>query len=286
MRYLGPSVLVAMAFVAFMAAPAAAKEPASFESYLNEPHAMGTLAVSAGPDYIKLAWNGLTLGDQASHDIRELADGALSGEKDGRVDSKELNDALFALRALFESNFNKAANHHDLSGVVLIDRAEAQKVEVTKLTTKGLEGDVDQAAPVEVTLEILVSFPNVDDGKDVHTVRVDLGRYFLSPKEKDEDGDGHADAASPARDLTLTVGGAPGWTLDSASVQPACAAEDIRDGRMVFHGDDVDCFTGHDGVLLSFAITGKGTGKNFLPGFGLAPLVAGAALVLARRRFA
>jgi hypothetical protein len=267
------------------ALPATAQEAESdespqwnFEAYLDEAHSWGDLAVKVGPDSVDLSWTGLTLGDQASSDLRQLADGALSGEKDGQVDETELDDFTFGLTALFESQFGKYANNHAFSGFVLIDQAEAQKVEVTHVAAENLAGDVEQAGSVIVGVAINIAFPNVDDHKDVHTVRFDLGPYFIQQSHDEE-------AESLAGDLTLAVQGADGWSIDAESIQPACAAESFSEGRMVFAGDDVDCFTGHDGVLLSFAINGQGTrDSNFLPGFELVALVAalGAALFVRR----
>jgi hypothetical protein len=276
--------LAVVALVGF-ALPATAQEDGddspgwNFEAYLKEAHSWGALTAHVGPDSVALTWSGLTLGDEASSDLRHLADGALSGEKDGNVDAKELDDFTFGLTALFESQFGKYANQHAFSGFLLIDQAEAQKVEVEHVEAEGLEGSVDQAGPITVEVALDIAFPNVDDHKDVHTVRFDLGPYFLQESHND-------DAESLAGDLTLTIAGADGWTIDAQSIQPTCAAESLEDGQLVFAGDDVDCFTGHDGVLLSFAINGHGTrDSSFLPGFeGLFAALALVGVLVLRRR--
>lgn len=285
MRKLPVFGVALLALVAF-AMPAAAEEEAAsdeqrwnFEAYLQEAHSWGQITVSVGPDSVEFVWSGLTLGEQASADLRELADGALSGEKDGEVDETELDDFTFALSALFESQFGKVANHRAFSGFLLIDQAEAQDVKVTNVGAEHLAGSVDQTDPIVVEVALAIDFPNIDDYKDVHTVRFDLGSHFIEEGHEEE-------AQRLAGDLTLAIQGAEGWTIDAASVQPACAAESLEEGALVFSGEDVSCFTGRDGVLLTFAINGEGKREaSFLPGLELLGLAAalGVGLVLRRR---
>lgn len=277
MRWFLLALVVALAPMAASTPAAADSRSWNLDRYLSEPHSWGTITINTGPDVLTLDWSGLVLGDQASKDLRGVADGALSGKKDGTVDAKERDDVTFALKAFFESSFAKAANNHAFSGLVLIDQAEAQKVTVTSLTADGLTGPVDGDTPVAVTVGLKIDFPNIDDHKDVHTVKVDLGDAFVDGGHDDQ-------AAKLVGDLTLRVGTVPDWTLDRASVQPACAADRFDNGVLVFHGDDVPCFTGTSGVLLTFAIDGHGRSSNVLPGVGLAAVVAALALALVRRR--
>jgi len=270
--------LVGMALPATAQDETADDEPRNFETYLSEAHSWGSLGIHVGPDFVAIDWSGITLGENASSDLRHLADGAISGDKDGQVDESELDDFTFGLSAIFQNTFGKFANNHAFSGFVLIDQAEAQGVEVTGVDADGLTGDVDQGGLVTVGIQLRIAFPNVDDYRDVHTVRFDLGSYFIQEGNEEE-------ADRLAGDLTLTVDGADGWTIDGASVNPQCAADSFQDGRLVFEGDDVACFTGHDGVLLSFAINGDGQReKNFLPGFEAAFVALALVGVVALRR--
>ena len=276
---------IALVAIVGWAAPATAEADSSgpnwdFERYMQEAHGLGDLKITVGPDSMVLDWAGIELGQEASEDLRIVADGALSGEKDGRVDRKEADDLTFALTALLENAFGKYANNHRFSGLVLIDDSEAQSAQVTHLEVQDLVGPVDQPAPLTASFTVGIPFPNVDEAKDVHAVRLDMGPYYI--REGDDD-----QGARFAGDLTLTIAAADGWTLDQESVQPGCAADQYEDGTLVFAGDDVSCFTGHPGLLLSFAITGHGQShRSFLPGFELPLLVAALALVgvLARRR--
>lgn len=262
-----------------MVASAAEDGERSAERYLKDAHSWGEMLFTVGPNFIDLDWNGVSLGPNASTDLRGFADGTFSGEKDGVVDAEEVEDLQRALIGLFEIEFGKYANHHQYSGYVLIDEAEPQGVEVTALDVEGLEGPTNQTGPVTISLSLHVSFPNVDEGKDVHTVKIDLGkRYFPT----DESGQ----ARVLAGDLTVTVQAKPNWSIDPASVQPECAADAYLNGYLYFSGDDIDCFTGHSGLLLLFSITGQGEGGNSLPGFefGLIFVAVGLVGAALRRR--
>jgi hypothetical protein len=281
MRFSVPAIFVTALLVLTPAMAAAdedeGKRPWSFQAYLDEAHSWGDITVAVGPDFMTITWDGIILGEQASRDLRGLIDGALSNEKDGEVDATELNDFTFALRMLGQSEFNKIVSHRAVSGVVLIDQAEAHSATVQKVSTQGLEGPVDQEQLATLGFVVDITFPNVDSHKDLHTVRIDLGNHFIRSDHDEE-------AARLAGDLSLTITGANGWTIDPASIQPACASEQYADNKMTFEGDDVGCFTGRSGLLLTFAITGKGKrDASFLPGFE-AVIVLAAAVLLARRR--
>lgn len=251
-----------------------------FEAYLEESHSWGHITVSAGPNFLRLNWDDVELGPEASADIRELADGAFSNEKDGLVSEEEKEQFLEAISSLFENQFARVANHHSVSGIVLIDNAEASEAEVTRVAADGLEGPVDQDGGITAAFTIWINFPNIDESKDVHTVRIDLGPRFIREGHEDE-------AGEFAGDLTLTFSGSDGWSIDAASIQPECAGDNYEGGHIVLTSDDIDCFTGRSGVLLAYAITGEGEAKDhFLPGFelGLLGLAAALGIVLRRRR--
>ncbi len=250
-----------------------------FEAYLEEAHSWGDVTVTAGPDFLELDWDGLEMGPSAARDARYFADGILDGEEDGQVDEDEADQFLFGLGAVLEHSVPKVLNRHELSGIVLIDQAEASDADVTRTEADGLVGPVDSDEGIVAGFTIVIEFPNIDDDKDIHTVRVDLGDYFIPSGHED-------DADDFAGDFSLTFQGADGWSIDEDSIQPGCAADNYEDGAIVFTGDDIDCFTGHDGILLAFAITGQGDESHALPGFEAALLagVLGGAWVLARRR--
>lgn len=252
----------------------------SFQAFMDEAHSLGTVTITVGPDSMRLDWDGLQLGEQASSAVRSLADGAMSDEADGTVTDAEASDFLVALQVLAEREFRKIANHHDFGGFVLIDQAEAGELNVDLFEADGLAGDVDEGGPITVTMGLAVEFPNLDKGKDIHTVTIDLGDTYL---HESEDGS----AATMVGDLTLVVQPVADWTMDLSSVAPDCAFESYQEGKLVFTGDDAQCFTERSGILLSFAITGEGVDDpNFLPGWGLVAAVSGLGLgARLRRRF-
>lgn len=277
-------IAVAFAMAAFSASLASGQgddQPGwDFEAYLAEAYGAGALTVSVGPDHVGVDWSDIEFGAQASRDVRDLADGALGGEPDGVVTAQEAEDFQIALRVLLEREFGKFANHRAFSGIVLIDQAEAQDVEITGLQASGLAGDVEGDETIKLSWQAVVAFPNVDKGNDLHVVRVDLGSYSIQQGHEDE-------VEDATKDLEVTITGAPGWAIDAASVEPTCAQDTFDGESLVFVGQDVDCFTGRSGVLLAFAITGNGEDDpNFLPGFEVAGLVAalGVGMSVLRRR--
>jgi hypothetical protein len=251
----------------------------SFESIFDGSNSWGDLTFNFAADAVEVDWSGITLNADASRAARAVADGAMSGEKDGVVSDDEFDSFKSALQALLENEFGKWANNHAFSGFVLIDQAEAQEAEVSKLDATGMTGPVDAETPVTASFAIRVGFPNVDDYKDIHTVRVDFGDYYLTQPSE-------GDTERFAGDLTLTLTGMDDWTLDPASVHPECASAGYADGKLVYEGEDASCFTGKSGVVLVFAITGEGKqSSNFLPSLQLLGAISalGAAVALRRR---
>ena len=282
MRFGTLSGLWIAAVVTLAALPAATADSSTSEQYLREAESWGDITFTVGPNSILVSWAGIEMGPNASRAIREAADGVLSeDEKDGQVSEEEADQFEFGLSGMFEGEFGKWVNQRDYSGIVLIDNAQADEVSVDNLDTQGLVGAVDQEGGITASLDVTVSFPNLEDGEDIHTVSFDMGKYYF----KDVD-DEHV--ASFLGDSTVIVGPAQDWSLDTESVQPDCAAENVDEGQMVFAGEDIGCFTGHSGVIISFAITGEGAEreKSFLPGFELVGLLSAllSGLVVIRRR--
>lgn len=270
-----------VAVVALAALPVATADSTS-EQYLKEAESWGDITFTVGPDSIIVSWAGIEMGPNASLKIRQVA-AALDDEGDNdTVSEDEAEQFTLALATLFEGEFGKWVNQRDYSGIVIIDEAQADEVTVDNLVAEGLVGPVDQEGGITASLDVTVAFPNLDEDADQHTVSFDMGKYYF--KDADEE-----QVAAFLGDSTVVVASADAWDVDPESIQPDCAAENLEGGQMVFAGDDIGCFTGRSGVILSFAITGQGTEreKSFLPGFELLGLLSAlvVGLVTIRRRF-
>lgn len=251
-----------------------------FEAYLSEAHSWGELTFTVGPDRILVDWKGITLGPEASRALRELADGFFDEEDDGVVDRSERDDLVFAVSSMFRHAFAGLAEAPPEDVGLFIDDVPPGQLAVSYVTTDGLVGPVDRDDPIVVSAGLRIGFPDVDDGRSRHSVRLDMGPFYFERGFEDE-------ARRVAGDLTLVVGAQKHWSFDADTIRPDCVAQAHRDGRIVLSGADVACFTGHDGVLLAFDVVGRPLPFHYLPGFDAlvvaVGVVMGAALAARRR---
>lgn len=252
----------------------------SFETYLAEAHSFGQANIDVGPSSISVDWQDITLGEEASQDLRSVVDGMFDSEsKDGVVSDDEYEDFANAFRLLIESQFGNFAAEDDYAGLVRIDQSSPESAEVTLFEAEGLTGAVDQSGQIVADVGLLINFEATDSDETLHTVKLDMGPYYFKEGKEDK-------ARDVAGDFVLTVGPAADWNIDPESIQPDCVAQNYQDGELVFTGEDVSCFTGpSDGPLLAFAIETEPS--HFLPGPGgalFALALASMAIVLRRRQ--
>ncbi|MGH2669025.1 MAG: hypothetical protein ACRDH5_07920 [bacterium] len=251
----------------------AAPQP-GFQDLQREVQSVGDIEVSVGSKSIVISWQGITLGANVSTWLRDKVDGL--AEEDGNVTQEEADSAELLLREFIQKEFRQYAHDERLNGYLLIDQSNPSGAVVNNLVAEGIEGPVVSAEGIRLSFVTTIAFET--RSADVHTVKLDMGRYYFRAVDT-------AKAQDLVGDFTLTVQGASGWAIDPATVQPGCAAEKLADGKMVFTVDDVNCFTGRSGVLMSFSITGKDDTSS-VPGFGGAFLALGllvAAVALRRR---
>jgi hypothetical protein len=248
----------------------------SMEGMMEEVQSLGDLTVTVASKEVTFDWSGIEVGPNMSAWIRKMVDDI--GNGDGFVNASEMEYGEAVLKLFVRQEINSIITDVGASGYFLIDTNNAQAADVTSLMTDGLVGEVNGTQPI--TLDFTASLGFATRSKDVHTVRLDMGKYYFVPIDNES-------ASAFAGDFTLTVVGGDGWAIDGDSVQPQCAADawDESTGSLTFNAEDVECFTGHTGLLLAFSISGGNDG-GFAPGLGLPLLILGliGAVAVARRR--
>lgn len=249
----------------------------SFQSLQEGVNSLGAMEISVGSKAVSVSWQGIEIGANLSAWIREKVSD-LDGEGDpANVSEQEAEDARVLLTHYVQQEFDIYAHDDRFNDYLLIDQSSPSGAEVTSLVASGLEGPVAQEQGISLSFAAAVGFAT--RSADVHTVKLDMGRYYFRAVDEEK-------AADLVGDFSITVKGSDGWSIDPSSIQPECVADNFVDGAMVFTAEDVNCFTGRSGVLVGFSITGGEDGA-MLPGFealGLLVALVGAG-VLARRRF-
>jgi PGF-CTERM protein len=275
------SILALGALLVSLASTATAQddpEPSnpSFQDMQSQVQSVGDIEVSVGSKAIVISWQGITLGANLSSWLREKVDGLDGNEPDGTINAEEADNAKLLLENYIAQEFRSYAHDERLSGYLVIDHTNPEGATVDSLAADGITGPVVSDQGISLSFVTTIGFPT--QSADVHTVKLDMGRYYFQAVDPEQ-------APAIADDFTLTVRGGNGWSIVPDSVQPSCASEKLADGAMVFTVDDVNCFTGRSGVLMSFSVSGGDDGSS-IPGFGGALWVVGllGAGLLFRRR--
>jgi PGF-CTERM protein len=268
-------------FISLAATATAQDEPEptnpSFQDLQSQVESVGDIEVSVGSKAIVISWQGIVVGANLSSWLREKVDGLDGNEPDGTISEEEADNAKLLLENYISNEFRAYAHDDRLSGYLVIDHTNPEGAEVNSLVADGIVGPVASDEGITLSFVTTVGFPT--HSADVHTVKLDMGRYYFRAVDSSQ-------APAIADDFTLTIRGGNGWSIVDDSVQPACAAEKLADGAMVFTVDDVNCFTERSGVLMSFSIAGGDDGSS-IPGFGGGLGVVGllgAGLVFRRRQ--
>lgn len=256
-------VLALGALFVGLASSAAAQDEGStapsFADLQSQVESIGDVEVSVGSKAIVISWQGIVLGANLSSWLREKVDGLDGNEPDGNISQEEAENAELLLREYIGKEFRSYAHDERLSGYLVIDHTNPEGAQVNSLVADGITGPVVSDQGISLSFVTTVAFPS--RAADVHTVKLDMGRYYFQPVNTSQ-------APDVAQDFTLTVRGGDGWSIVPEAVQPACAAEKLVEGRMVFTIEDINCFTERSGVLMSFSIAGGDDGSSAIPGFG------------------
>ncbi|HLE48312.1 MAG TPA: hypothetical protein VI818_08455 [Candidatus Thermoplasmatota archaeon] len=272
-------VLTLVTFVLSLAVPTATASP-SFEDLQKELTDVGSIEVSVSSTSIAVSWQGIEIGPNASAMVRDMVDGMDGNEKDGNVSEEEADLAETVIKTFVQNEFDFYTHRENYqSGLLVIDAVNPKTAKVDALAAGGLIGPVMQEEGITLSFVTSILFPT--KAADVHTVKLDMGRYYFHQVNESK-------ASEMVDDFSLTVRGFDGWSIDAASIQPECGAEqyDEESGAMVFTAEHVNCFTGHSGVLLGFSITGgSDTAWDVpAPGAPIAIAILGLAGFLLRRR--
>jgi hypothetical protein len=277
-------VLLAATALAILLVPAAAAQDGGEESYspsietmMAEVEDLGSIDVSVSSKQIAFEWTGIQIGANVSSWLRGMVDEL--GDQNGTVEVAEMEQGESLLKPFLAAEMNALVTDTRSSGYFLIDTNNAQSVEVTSLVTEGMVGAVNSTTPIR--LDFTAAFTFATQSKDVHTVKLDMGQYYFS----DVNG---TQAEAAAGDFALTIQGGDGWSIDADSIEPECAREayDASSGAIVLGAQDIECFTGHSGLLIGFSISGGDDGIFGIPGFELPLLILGliGGMVAIRRR--
>lgn len=272
------AVLGALGLFSLMLAGTAAAEGENpdFQTVQEDVDDLGNIELIVGSKSLTVSWQGIQIGGNVSSWLREKVDGLDGTDVDGEVNADEADAAELLLRQYVQNEFDIYAHDDRFNDYLLIDQSSPAGAEVSNLVASGIEGPVVSEEGITLSFAAVIAFPT--RSADVHSVKLDMGRYYFRSVDETQ-------AAGAVGDLAITVKGAQGWTI--SDVQPECAADNLQDGALVFTTEDLDCFTERTGVLLGFTITGQDEDSAFnLPGFegiGLVAALAAAGLVLRRR---
>lgn len=272
-------VLTLVGVALSLALPTAAASP-SFNDLQKELKDVGSIEVSVSSKAIVVSWQGIEIGPNASAMVRDMVDGMDGNEKDGNVSEGEADLAQTVIKTFVQNEFDYYTHHENYdAGLLLVDAVNPKTAKVDGLAAGGLMGPVVQEDGITLSFVTSILFPT--KAADVHTVKLDMDRYYFHEVNESK-------ASEMVGDFSLTVRGYDGWSIDPASIQPDCAAEQYSDetGAMVFTAEHVNCFTGHSGVLLAFSITGgqDNTWDVPAPGAPIGIAVLALAGLLLRRR--
>lgn len=278
-----PSAVLVGLLALVLAVPSGTAQSSNpgFEDVQRDLKDFGDVTVTVGPKSLTVTWQGIEIGPGISTWLREKVDG-LGGddERDGNVSEDEAEVAKEYVKMFLQREFNIYSGDSRYSGYLLIDYANPKGAEVTQLDVTGLVGPVESDEGIGLGFQAAIGFAT--RSAEVHTIKLDMGRYYF--REVNE-----SKAAEVVGDSTLTIRAASNWAIVADDIQPECAhdAYDAESRAMVFTAEDINCFTGHSGVLLAFSISGRDDeGASTIPGFELALLpiaLFGAAWALRRR---
>jgi len=272
------AVLTILGLALAFSIPTATAAP-SFQDLQKELEDVGAIEVSVSSTQISVSWQGIEIGPNASAMVRGMVDGMGGDEADGNVSEEEADLAETVIKTFVQNEFEHYVHDENYVGHLVIDTTNPKAAKVDALAAGGLIGPVDQADGITLSFVATVGFPT--KAADVHTIKLDMGRYYFHQVNESK-------ASEMVDDFSLTVRGFDGWSIDAASIQPECGAEqyDEESGAMVFTAEHVNCFTGHSGVLLGFSITGgSDTAWDVpAPGAPIAIAILGLAGFLLRRR--
>jgi hypothetical protein len=264
-------------FAIMLTSTAAAQgENPGFQDVQEDVKDLGNIELIVGSKALTVSWQGIEIGGNLSKWLREKVDGLDGNDPDGNVSEEEAEAAELLLRQYVQNEFDIYAHDDRFNDYLLIDQSSPTGAKVSQIAASGIEGPVDSDEGIVLSFATVIGFATRN--ADVHTVKLDMGRYYFRSVDESK-------AASMVGDFTITVKGAQGWTI--SDVQPDCAADNLEEGALIFTSEDLDCFTERTGVLLGFTITGSDGDSAFtLPGFEGIGLVAalGAAGLLLRRR--
>lgn len=251
-------------------------ENPDFQTVQQDVKDLGNIEIIVGSKAMTVSWQGIEIGTDISSWLREKVDGLDGSDADGNVSADEADAAELLLRQYVQNEFDVYAHDDRFNDHLLIDQSSPKEADVSSLVASGIEGPVVSESGIILSFATVISFPT--HSADVHTVKLDMGRYYFRGVDEEKAGD-------IVGDFSITVKGAEGWTI--SDVQPDCAADNLQEGALIFTTEDLDCFTNHTGVLLGFTITGHDAESAFnIPGFeglGLVAALGAAGLVLRRR---
>lgn len=264
-------------FMILAAATASAEgENPDFQTVQQDVKDLGNIEIIVGSKAMTVSWQGIEIGQNVSSWLREKVDGLDGSDADGNVSADEADAAELLLRQYVQNEFDVYAHDDRFNDYLLIDQSSPKQADVSSLVASGIEGPVLSESGIVLSFASVIAFPT--HSADVHSVKLDMGRYYFRGVDEEKAGD-------LVGDFSITVKGAEGWTI--SDVQPDCAADNLQEGALVFTTEDLDCFTNHTGVLLGFTITGHDDESAFnIPGFeglGLVAALGAAGLVLRRR---
>lgn len=271
-------------FMVLAAVPAAAQggegdDDPSFRDFQEDVRDVGDIEVTVTSKTVGVSWQGISVGPNVSAWLRDKVDGLDGTVPDGNVSEEEADNAEFLIKQFIKNEFDIYVHDERYTGHLLIDHANPKAVEVHPVVASGITGPVNGTEGISLSFVSTVAFATRD--ADVHTVKLDMGRYYFHAVNESK-------AQELVGDFSLTVKAAEGWSIDGSTIQPECAADNLYEesGALVFTVEDVNCFTERTGVLLGFSITGGDDGSAFTPGPGT-PLLLVALLALSlmwRRR--
>jgi hypothetical protein len=276
-------LLALVVLTIFMATPMASAQSGggsyspSMESMLSEVKNLGSLSVKVSSKHVDFSWSGIEIGSNMSSWLRKTLDDSF-GDGDGNVSVDEMEAGEELLAVFVQQEFKKIIHQEGSTGYFLIDKTNPSGATVTALDTAGLVGPVASDRTVTIDFDLSIEFPTKN--QDVHTVKLDMGKYYFK-------GVNQTKAQEVAGDFSLVVVGGSGWSIDGASVQPDCAADnwDESSSSLRFDASDLDCFVGHSGLLLAFTIHGSEKDWFPVPGPELPLIVLGLlGLAFAMRR--
>lgn len=277
-----PSVAFLSVLALLVAAPAAAAQSSNpgFEEVQKDLKSFGDVSITVGPKSLTVTWQGIEIGAGVSGWLREKVDGLDGNDPDGNVSEEEADLAKDYITNFIQREFNVYSGDSRYNDHLLIDYANPKGAEITQLAVSGLVGPVESEDGIGLSFQAVVGFAT--RSADVHTVKLDMGRYYFRSVDEEK-------AASVVGDSTLTIKPATNWAISADTIQPECAhdAYDAESGAMVFTAEDINCFTERSGVLIAFSIAGHDDeGASSIPGFELALMpvaLLGAAWALRRR---